>query len=98
LHLNGVRAASAGMLIENCDRFHVTNCTILDCEPVGLILKDVKRSRIAGCLIRDDRAMTKSLSIKGDGGSDNIIVDNAFTAPSELPKGIGVVERNVLAR
>jgi len=42
--------------------------------------------------------MTKSLSIKGEGGSDNVIVDNVFTAPSFLLKGIGVVERNLPAR
>jgi len=98
LHLTGVRAAAAGLLIEKCDRFHVTNCTILDCEPVGILLKDLTRSRVAGCLIRDDRAMAKSLSIKGVGGSDNVIVDNVFAGPSELPKGVGIVERNVHTR
>lgn len=73
LHLDRVRAASAGIAIETCDRFHLTGCTILDCEPVGLLLKDVSRSRIVGNLIRDDRPNASSETIKVIGGSGNTI-------------------------
>jgi hypothetical protein len=73
LHLSGTRAAAAGLAVERCDRFHVTGCTILDCEPVGLLLKDVTRSRVVGCLIRDDRPMAKSVPVKVEGGSDSVV-------------------------
>ncbi|QEL16601.1 right-handed parallel beta-helix repeat-containing protein [Limnoglobus roseus] len=75
LHVSGVRAAAAGIAFEKCDRFHVANCTVLDCEPVGMLLKDVTRSRIVGNLIRDDRPGTKSVPLKTEGGSGNVIVE-----------------------
>lgn len=74
LHVAGARAAAAGVAFERCDRMHVTNCTILDCEPVGLLLKDVTRSRVAGNFVRDDRPNAKTRAVKVEGGSDNVIV------------------------
>lgn len=57
LHIQGVRGegVEAGMVVDNCDRFNIFGCTLLDNEPVGLLLRDVKRSRVSDCLIRDDR-------------------------------------------
>lgn len=86
LHLYGARAAEAGVLFERCDRFHVANCTILDCEPIGLYLKNVTRSRVAGCMIRSDRTPTSAISMIAKGGGDNVVVDNACSGPIELPE------------
>jgi hypothetical protein len=92
--LRGTRRAPAGLTLERCDRFNVNNLTILDCDGVGLSLKDVMRSRVAGCLIRDDRPDAASLSIKASGGRDTTITDNAFGRPHEILRGVGPVERN----
>ena len=92
--LSRTRAASAGVSLERCDRFNVGNLTLLDFDEVGLLLKDVFNSRIAGCLIRDDRPKATSLSLRATGGHGNMIVDNYFGRPIEMMKGIGVVERN----
>lgn len=73
LHVSGVKAAKAGMEFTNCDRFHVTGCTVLDCEPVGVLLKNVTRSRFSGFLIRDDRDGAKSLPTQVEGGFGNWI-------------------------
>ena len=63
--------------VQQCRRFNITNCTILDCDSVGLLLDDVSDSRVSDCLIRDDRASgAESLSIKLTGGRGNQIVDN----------------------
>jgi hypothetical protein len=94
LQIRGVRHAPAGFAIEKCDRINLSNVTILDCDNVGLLLKDVTRSRISGCLIRDDRPDAKSQSIKASGGQDNQIIDNYFGRPNEILQGVGVVERN----
>lgn len=83
LHVAGVRAAPAGITLDRCDRFNVTGCTILDCDGVGLLLKDVTNSRVGGCLIRDDRPGAKSLSIKATGGRGNTIEGNALGRPAE---------------
>ena len=89
-----VRAAPAAVALETCDRFNVTNLTILDSDAVGLLLKDVTRSRVSGCLIRDDRPDTESLAVKAAGGRSNMIVDNYFGRPADIPRGVGLAERN----
>lgn len=78
LHINNVWRAPAALLIENCRRINVTDCTILDCDNVGLLLKNVRDSRVSGCLIRDDRPDATSLPFKTIGGSGNTITNNSF--------------------
>jgi hypothetical protein len=73
MHVAGVRAAPAGVTLERCDRFNVGHLTILDCDEVGLLLKDVTRSRVGGCLIRDDRPGARSEALRVIGGSGNVI-------------------------
>ncbi len=89
-----VRAAPAGVTLEKCDRFNVANLTILDCDSVGLLLKDVTNSRVSGCLIRDDRPNADSVSLKTSGGRANMIVDNYLGRPHDILKGVGLVEPN----
>jgi hypothetical protein len=92
--ISRTRAAPAAITVEKCDRFNVGNLTILDCDGVGLLLKDLTNSRVSGCLIRDDRPNAVSLSLKATGGRANMIVDNYLGRPSDIPKGVGLVERN----
>jgi hypothetical protein len=80
--------------LERCERFNVGNLSIGECDEVGLLLKDVSNSRIAGCLIRDDRPKATSLSLKATGGRGNMIVDNYLGRPFDVAKGVGLVERN----
>src|SRR5262249_4511070 len=54
LHVHHVYKADAGLVLENCRRFNVTGCSVLDCEKVGVLMKDVSHSRLANCLIRND--------------------------------------------
>jgi hypothetical protein len=83
LHITQVWRQPAGLLLERCRRMNVTGCTVLDCDHVGLWLKDVSDSRVSGCLIRDDRPGTESISLKTTGGRNNQIVDNLLMpAPS----------------
>jgi parallel beta-helix repeat protein len=73
LHIINVRLDPAAFLIENCNRMNITNCTILDCDNVALLLRDVSNSRISGFLIRDDRPGSVSVPFKIEGGKGNII-------------------------
>jgi hypothetical protein len=61
LHITNVWREPAGLLIENCRRMNVTNCTILDCDNVGLLLRNLTNSRVSDCIIRDDRATRPGL-------------------------------------
>jgi hypothetical protein len=92
--LKGTRHAPAGLALESCDRLHLANLTLLDCDGVGLSLREVSGSRVSGCLIRDDRADARSVSVRAAGGRDNTITDNYLGRPAEIAAGLGLVGRN----
>jgi len=72
LHVSGVWRQPAAVIIERCDRMHITGCTILDSDNAGLMLTDVTRSRVSGLLIRDDRKDVppfQPLIVKGGSGN-----------------------------
>jgi hypothetical protein len=73
LHLHNVINSPAGLILEKCDRLHVTGCTILDCDNAGLLVKDCTRSTILNNVIRDDREGAKTIPIKVEGGSGNSV-------------------------
>jgi len=72
LHVTNVWRDPAGVTLENCRRINLSNCSILDCDNVGLVLKNVVNSRIDGCIIRDDRA-TSPVSIPAPDNSPRSI-------------------------
>jgi hypothetical protein len=86
LHITNVWRSPAGLLIDNVERFNITNCTILDCDTAGLMLKNVRNSRVSDCLIRDDRADSTGVSIQVVGGQGNQIVDNLLGTPISPPQ------------
>ena len=91
--VKGTRAAPAAVTLEKCDRLNVANLTILDCDGVGLLMKDVTNSRVGGCLIRDDRPNASSAALKATGGRGNMIVGNYFGRPAQAEGG-GKLEGN----
>ncbi|MFC1605011.1 right-handed parallel beta-helix repeat-containing protein [Planctomycetota bacterium] len=95
LHVTNVWKAPAGLMIDSCKRMNVTNCTILDCDNVGLLLKDVSDSRISGCLISDNRPDAESTSLKVIDGSGNMIVNNLLASPPQIPESAAYVSGNV---
>jgi hypothetical protein len=60
-----------------------------------LLLKGLKHSRISGCLIRDDRPGTESVSLKVAGGSGNLIYGNLLGTAPQIDSGVGWVKDNV---
>jgi hypothetical protein len=75
-HVTNVWRDPAGLLIENCRRMNITGCTILNCDNVGLLLRNVVESRVSDCLIRDDREDSTSVPLLVVGGRGNQIIDN----------------------
>jgi len=95
LHVTNVWKAPAGLTIENCKRMNVTNCTILDCDNIGLLLKGVTDSRISGCLISDNRPDAGSVSLKVTGGKGNMVINNLLSTASQIPDNTAHVSGNV---
>ena len=84
LLIKGVWGKPAGVLLEECRRSTVQDCSILDSDGIGLWLKNSRQCKVSGCTIRDDRADKKAtLSFKQDGGEDNWISDNWLPDGSE---------------
>lgn len=84
MHIDGVRHQLAAVLIEDCDTFNVSGCTILDSDGPGLLLKNVSSSLVTGCLIADrrpDRALAPSIRVEG--GKDNTLANNKLVQGSE---------------
>ncbi|MGV3721385.1 MAG: right-handed parallel beta-helix repeat-containing protein [Actinomycetota bacterium] len=75
-HLKGVSHSEAALLLEDCDRFNLTGCTLLDNDRAGIVARRLTNSRISDCIIRDDRAGKTTPSIKIEGGKNNQVVDN----------------------
>ncbi|MEZ6140592.1 MAG: right-handed parallel beta-helix repeat-containing protein [Zavarzinella sp.] len=85
-HVSEVHEEAGAVVIEECSRMNISNLTILDCDHAGLVLKNVTRSRIADCFIRDDRKEATSFSLKVTGGENNVIRSNVLGRPAELPE------------
>ncbi|MEZ6134105.1 MAG: right-handed parallel beta-helix repeat-containing protein [Pirellulaceae bacterium] len=73
LHISNVWRSEAGMVVRRCRRMNISNCTILDCGPVGLLLDELQLSRVSNCLVRDDRPGADSQAVKTVGGEGNQI-------------------------
>ena len=79
LHVHHVQDSEAGVVVRNCRRMHISALTILDCDNGGMLLDNVSSSRIAGCLIRNDRvAQPADQLLKISGGEDNQIGENTL--------------------
>jgi len=82
-------------LLENCRRFNVTDCTILDCDQRGLWLNNVRDSRVSDCLIRDDRPGSTSRSLEVSGGNGNLICGNLLGRAPSADEPAAVLHDNV---
>lgn len=95
LHITNVWKCPAGLIIENCKRMNITDCTILDSDNLGLMLKDVSDSRVSNCLISDNRPGTEFVSLKVAGGKGNMIVNNLFSTSPQVAESTAYVSGNI---
>ena len=85
LHSNGARA-DAAITLRRCRTINVNGCTILNSSGMGLLLDDVNRVRVSGCLIQLDQAKPAP-AIRLTGGRENLISDNLVNAPLDVASG-----------
>jgi hypothetical protein len=77
LHLHNVIGCEAGMVIENSSRMHITGCTILDCDNIGLLVKKGNHVVWDSLMIRDDREAATSVALR--------VIDQDGNVVKELP-------------
>jgi len=73
LHVNGVRGHPAALQLKGCRRFLITGCSILDSDGVGILFENVRASRVAACLIADDRRTGNVMTVLDKGGEGNVV-------------------------
>lgn len=84
--LTGAPATPGAVVLRDCSRFNITDCTLLNCSPCALWLQNVDHSRISDCLIHHDLPSSEGvLSLKIVGGQDNMVVDNLLGNAYEVP-------------
>jgi parallel beta-helix repeat protein len=84
LLVSGVWNKDAAVLLENCNRCTITDCSIVDSDGIGLLMKNCTRTKVSDNVIRDDREEKKmTLSLKVEGGKENTFDDNVLPQGSE---------------
>jgi parallel beta-helix repeat protein len=87
LHVTNVWNAEAGIVFDRCKWLNIANCSVLDSDGVGMLLKDCENCQVAGCMVRDSRkSAEETLAIKEAGGANNRIANGNLTR--------GRIERN----
>jgi hypothetical protein len=77
LLVKGVWQKPAVVLLDTCTRTTVQNCSIIDSDGIGLLLRKCEQCVVSGCVIRDDRPVRKPApSIQIERGKDNWISGN----------------------
>lgn len=95
LHIHNVRASEAGLVMDSCQRMQIANCSILDCENTGLLLRNVSGTHVSDCLIRDDRPGPEtSVPIRIIGGRVNMVVGNFLQGQPEMDLRSGHIAEN----
>lgn len=87
LHLALVRQEPAALVFDKCKRLHVTGCTVLDCDGVGVLVKDCTDCTFSNTVVRDDRAERKAApSLRVVGGKGNEFVNLRLGNGEERPR------------
>ena len=95
LHVNGVRHHPSAVLLESCTRFNVSGASILDCDGIGLDLRDTTLTRVSGSVIRDDRETRNAApSIVVSGGGKNLIADNSLDRAPKIDSSSATSRNN----
>lgn len=98
LQLHHTLGGGPGLLLKDCQRFNITGCTLLDCHPTALQLRDVVDTRISDCLVREDlESVTGSAALVVIGGRGNMVVDNRLAGTVDIDKDKNHVEGNFLS-
>lgn len=88
IHLQGVKTAEAGMVVDDCQRCNITGCTILDCSPIGILMRNSTKCRISDCLIFPEETQTNpGIPLKVVGGLRNQIADNLTDSTVVIESG-----------
>ncbi|MFV0443075.1 MAG: right-handed parallel beta-helix repeat-containing protein [Planctomycetaceae bacterium] len=80
LHVTHAWNADAGVVLEKCSWMNIDQLTVLDCDHIGLLVKDCDHCRISGLMIRDQReTSTDPVSVQIEGSEAIKLIDDGLT-------------------
>ncbi|WP_158545238.1 right-handed parallel beta-helix repeat-containing protein [Bremerella cremea] len=75
LHVHRVLRGEAGIVLDQCRRFHVSGCTVLDCDKAGILLNEVEDCLVSNNLLSNQKSATDQWqAVKVVGGQGDAIV------------------------
>ena len=96
LQIDSVWRKQAGLILERCRDFNISNCSVFDCDNCGILMDDVRDTIVSGCVVRERRrepAQTRALVVeKGEG---NFIVNNIFSGRLDIAPGSAKLTDNL---
>jgi hypothetical protein len=95
--VSGVWSKEAAVSLERCDRCTLAAVSVLDCDGVGVQMRDCARCQVMGCLVRDDRPggdKKATHSIHVANGEHNWIHGNLFADGVEVTPNAATLEGN----
>lgn len=84
LNIKSTLGVAAGLVVEDCQRMNITNCSLRECENGGILFKNVRQSRVADCLITEG---VGEFAIRVTGGQQNQVTDNLVSGAIEIDPG-----------
>ena len=97
LHIQNTRSAKAGLVLERCRWFNISNLLIVDAENWGLLMEDVDHTRISDSSIRASVSDSgRGGAIRLTGGRGNMITDNRLIGRIEIAPGSATVDGNAI--
>lgn len=109
LQLASIRGTEAALVVRNCHGVNITNCQLIDCLPVGILLDRVADSRVSGCIIRtvvpspqenvaaaiSGTQTEEAVALRGTTLNNVMICDNLIQGKMEVPNTGVKVEGNL---
>ena len=88
LQINNVWRKKGGLILEKCQHFNISRCSVLNCDNCGILMDDVQDTMVSSCMIRETRReFTEATALEITKGKGNFIVNNLLAGRLEIAPG-----------
>ena len=97
-------AKKGGLVLEKCQHFNISSCTVLNCDNCGILMDDVRDTMVSSCMVRDTRSLerdafrresTEVTALEVKKGKGNFIANNLLAGRLEIAPGSAKVMNNL---
>ncbi|MFC1562811.1 right-handed parallel beta-helix repeat-containing protein [candidate division KSB1 bacterium] len=84
----------SALILENCRRFNITNCSIFESRECGILLDNVNYVRVSDCMILNENK--NKIALRLTNGINNMITNNLFNEETDIPPQSAQLENNLI--